>query len=149
MESNGRIIIIRPDTVRLWRRQILWDSKKEVLVRTHRRSSTLPCKPKCEPDNQKHTKGIIRSHGELVSTWKEMVVVSFGTLSQCWPRKTKEYQENFQSGQPVSGTRTESWICKTWNRKGKNSTSACRWHPACFTVGLFQTDLARSGLCRY
>jgi len=94
------------------------------------------------------TKGFIRSYGELVSAWKEMVVVSFGTQSRHWPLKTKENQENFQSGQLVSGTRTESGISRTWSRKGKNSTLACRWHPACFTVGLFQTDVARSGLIK-
>ena len=58
-----------------------------------------PCKPRCEPDTQKYTKGIIRSEGELVSAWKEMVMVSFGKLSRHWSRKTKEQQENFQSGQ--------------------------------------------------
>lgn len=149
MESNGRIIITRPDIARLWR-HILCDSKKDVLVMTYTNEALpKPCKPRREPDSQKHTKGNIRSYGELARAWKEMVVVSFGTLSQHWSRKTKEHQENFQSGQPVAGTRTESGICKTRSRKGKNSTSTCRWHPACFTVGLFQTDVARSGRCQY
>jgi hypothetical protein len=60
-------------------------------------------------------------------------------------RETRESQENFQSGPPVSGNRTESRICKTWNRNSKKSTSPCRWHPACFAAGLFQTGVARSG----
>jgi len=80
---------------------------------------------------------------------RKWLLFLFGTLSRHWPRKTKEHQENFQWGQPVPGTRTESGICTTWSRKGKNTTSACRWHPACFTVGLFQTALARSSRFPY
>jgi len=75
-------------------------------TRTHKRSSPKPCKPRCEPDSQKHTKCIINSYGELVSAWKEMVLVSFGTQSRHWLPKTKEHQEHFQLGQSVSGIRT-------------------------------------------